>query len=126
MAARYDLRLEEGATYRRTFARIDDADGTPIPLTGYTARLEIRKARGDTTDAAALALTSTPAAGLTVDTAGGLVTVTITDEQTDALPGSLDGRRGVYDVLLTHSDGSRLRLVEGDVILSPRVTSAAT
>ena len=56
----------------------------PVNITGHTARLQVRRRLGDL-DAPALALTSSPAAGLVVDGPAGLVTSRATPAQTAAI-----------------------------------------
>jgi hypothetical protein len=62
-----------------------DLTATPINLTGYTARLQVRKQPGDADDPV-LALTSSPAAGLTIDAPAGSITARAAPAQTQAIP----------------------------------------
>lgn len=58
----------------------------PIDLTGYTAKLQVREAPGTT---AVLSLTSSPAAGLTVNGALGTVDIRAAPAQTELIdPGT--------------------------------------
>jgi hypothetical protein len=66
--------------------------GTPINFTGYTATMEIRNAISNDV---ALTLTSTPAAGITL-TSLGVITITMTATQTNALLGEYS-----YDLQIT-------------------------
>ena len=60
MSKRYDIVIEKGATWTRTFQCLESDGETPIDLTGYVARLTIRSpdvdgeivldARSDTSD----------------------------------------------------------------------------
>lgn len=86
------LRLKQGDTWDLVVGWYNPLPGTtkpdlasPINMTGYTARLQIRAQPGDI-GTPMLALTSTPAAGLTVNAAAGTVTVRATPAQTAVLP----------------------------------------
>jgi len=72
-----------GDTVVQTFEYLDGA--IPIDISGHVARCSLRAKIDDT--AATLALTSSPAAGVVVDGANGLVTVTINATQSAALFG---------------------------------------
>ena len=41
-AARYPIRIEQGATWR-TVLTVKDDTGQPVDLTGYTGRMQIRE-----------------------------------------------------------------------------------
>jgi hypothetical protein len=84
-------------------------------LTGYVARLSIRRAVEDA--AAVLALTSTPSAGLTLTAATGTVAIALTAAQTAGLSGTY-----VYDLEVESSGGVVTRLMQGRVHVSPQVT----
>lgn len=110
-AATYDLLIEQGATFDQEFIW-KDSTGTPIDLTGYTARMKIRQLK---TDAEIISLTSS--SGITI-ASGGSITILITATQTAALPTC----RGRYDLELQDSTGVVTRLLQGDVEISAEVT----
>lgn len=112
-AGRYDITIEQGATYAQTFTWTDDA-GDPVNLTGYTARMKIKTAKGATANIASL----TDAAGITLGGAAGTIAVTLTATVTAAYT----FKRAVYDLELVNGD-TVTRLLEGDVILSKEVTT---
>jgi hypothetical protein len=115
-AGRHDLIIEQGATFTRTVQWFQ-ADGvTPVNLAGYSARMMIRPSHPSAT--VLVSLTSTPAAGLVITDATGVVAITITDEQTAAL----EAGSAVYDLELESSGGQVTRLIEGDVTITPEVT----
>lgn len=62
-----------------------DLTATPINLTGYTARLQVRRRPGDPSTPV-LALTSTPAAGLTIDAVAGAIDARAAPAQTQVIP----------------------------------------
>lgn len=109
MAANYTLNIEAGATFTRAF-EYTNADGTVYPLTGYTAKLQIR----ETPEASLAALSVTPS----INVATGTITVTLTAAQTSTLllP------KYVYAMELAGPGGEPvIRLVEGSVKVSPEV-----
>lgn len=82
-------------------------------LSGYSARLSIRRSVEDA--AAVLALTS--GSGLTLTAATGSIAVAITAAQTAALSGTY-----VYDLEVESSGGVITRLLQGRLHVSPQVT----
>jgi hypothetical protein len=111
----YDLCIAQYAVFRRTFTWTED-DGTPKDLTGYTAKLQIRKTANDPT--ALVTLTSTPAAGITITAAEGKIEFEILSAQTALL--TIPNL--VYDLLLYEPGGEAIRFAEGLVVSSPGVT----
>ena len=69
----YNIVADQGATFTRTFTW-NDSSGTPMNLTGYTARMQVRQRYVSTTPV--LSLTSSPAAGITLGTTNGQIVVT--------------------------------------------------
>ncbi len=114
MAAYYDLLIEQGATLRQTFTW-RGSDMTPVDLTDYTARMQIRRRK---TDSVVIHEATTENGGLTMGGTEGTVLLTINDADTTAF----DFVRGVYDIEVIDSDGIVTRLVEGNVELSKEVT----
>jgi len=123
-AGKFNIALEQGATFAMTaeFSRPDEGatPGDPISLAGATLSGKIRKAATDPDPAVAtltVTLESTPE--------NNLIRVSLTDEETLAIPVSetSPGRREltpmVYDVKATMPDGSVMRLLEGQVLVSP-------
>lgn len=62
-----------------------DLTATPINLTGYAARLQVRRRPGDTSTPV-LALTSSPVAGLIIDAPAGTITARASPAQTQTIP----------------------------------------
>lgn len=143
-AARKDYIIELGAKWERELIW-QSSDGacpptyTPINLTGYTGKMQIRPASGSATLILELStangrITITPATGsiaLVVDTADILAldlssltrrkTITETDDIT-GYQASANGLIAVYDIELTDGAGEVYRLVSGDVCFSEQVT----
>lgn len=89
---------------------------SPVSLSGYTARMQIRKKLKDTD--VVLSLT-TENGGLLLDDTNKTITIKMTSEQT----ASLDFTSAVYDLELSNSIiGSTQRFAEGNIVLKPEVT----
>lgn len=112
-AGKTDLYVEKGATFATTLTW-RDVNNNPVDLTGYTARLQIRRAAA--AEDVLVGLTS--GAGLTLGGAAGTIAVRIEATVTAAIPADA----GVYDLELQAADGTVTRLVEGTVTFSPEVT----
>lgn len=111
MAAKYDLYIDQGATFNRDFI-YKDSDGNVQDLTDYTAQMQIRRSPGSSGDPL---LDVNP----TVTGAEGKVTLTLTDEQTQGLPAPFEG---YYDIEIESPGGAVTRLVQGRVLVDPNVT----
>lgn len=118
-AAKEDLTIENGATFEKTWIYADSSR-TPIPISTYEARMQIRERLEDAT--ALVSLTSTPVAGIVLEAnfSTGQIDIRIGADVTDAL--TFD--RGVYDLELYNPiDLTEVyRLVGGTVILTQGVT----
>lgn len=117
-AAQYDFTVEQGTTVTKKF-RWKDSEGQPVDLTGYSARMHLRKKRDDLE----------PTLALTTEndriTLGGLTgEIEVTFEATDTV--DLTDKRFVYDLELVLPRTGRpdyvKRLVQGRVSLSLEVT----
>ncbi len=120
MAGRYDLHIDQGSTFTRTFI-YKNSDGTPIDITGYTPSLMIRRSHNA---AGEPIYDDTSAAGtLTIPTGtDGKIELTMTDEDTAAMPAPTEA---VWDLEIDLA-GVITRIVEGAVFVSPNVTRADT
>lgn len=110
MANRYDLRITQRATFEREFEYRESDGETVIPLTGATAKAQIRKRAG---------APDPPLAEfeVVIDQPNGTISILLTDEETGALPiGRLE-----YDVLVTMDDVTFV-LVEGYAVIDGTVT----
>lgn len=112
-AGRYSIRIEQGATYERTFTWNDEA-GAPVNLTGYTARMKIK-----TTKTGTEIDSFTNGAGLTLGGVAGTIVLAIPAADTAAY----NFARAVYDMELVSGAGIVTRLLEGEVFLSLEVTT---
>lgn len=123
MAARFDLIIDEGATFTFAFAWATDL-GPPAVyknLTGYTAKLQIRAEKDEASPV--LSTRQTSDASIVLGGVAGTVTARWTPAETVALRAALDETPDAfYDLLLTAPDTVVTRLLEGGVHLKERVT----
>jgi len=116
-AGKYDITIEQGATFSKTFTWKNSAR-VVISNTGYTAAMQVRETVASTTTILSSTGTS-PGISIALGGALGTITVTITSTVTAAL----DFETAVYDLELTlTSTGAVTRLLEGEVFLSREVT----
>lgn len=108
MATKANLVIDQGADFNTTLS-LSDPNGNRFSLTNYTGRSQIRKH-----------YTSSTATEMTVvlDDNTSTVTLSLTANQTS----SLAAGRYVYDVELTNTSNSVVRIVEGIVTVTPQVT----
>ncbi len=133
-AAVYNIRIEQGATFR--FPKFQfgtlkvDASGVPIldaggnqqidvprDFTGCTFRLQMRASKKATSDEY-FTITSEDTDGGISANAQGEITIIVPDEQTDKAE-----KGGFYDLKCYNPDLTEDRLVEGQVAVSPAVTT---
>ena len=113
-AATYNFVIEQGTTLAKTLIW-NSSTGTPVNLTGYTARMQVRQSV--TSSVVLLELTS--AAGTIVLTP---LTWTIVLNFPAATTAAIIWRHGKYDLELVASNGTVTRLIEGQIDISPEVT----
>ena len=110
MAVQVTLYIDQGAHFTAEVT-LTNYDSTPLDLTGFTVRGQMRRSYYSRTSTVFTAAVSNAAAGL--------ITISLTDTQTAALkPG-----RYVYDVEIV-GPSAVSRAVEGIVVVSPEVTRA--
>ena len=114
MSGKYDFTIERNTDVVKTITW-KDSTGTVVPLYGYSAKLSMRTTASSATETY---VRSTAASTITITPAAGQVSFTIpaTDTQT------FTALRYVYDLLLTDAGGTKTRLIEGVVTISPEVT----
>lgn len=110
-AAKLNLLVEQGATFKKRLTW-RDKNRRPVPLVGYTARMQIRPTVASTEVIYEL----TSANGRIVLTSPGVIELNISDADTSTL------KAGVYDLELVSPTGQVIRLIEGKVTVSPEVT----
>jgi hypothetical protein len=109
-----DWKMKQGATIKRNYY-LKNANGTAKDLTSFTAKCEIRDKPGGNV---ILSLTSSPAAGITITAATGLIAVVITKTQSAAFNFTV----GEYDMRITNASSEDTYIAEGKVYLTPRIT----
>lgn len=114
MAAVYDITIEQGATFRLSLVW-KDSSNVPVNLTGYTARMQVRRSYTDTVIQLAM---TTESGSITLGGSAGTINVVSAATATE----DIAARAGVYDLELMSSDGVVTRLVEGKVTIKPEVT----
>lgn len=134
MALRHDLSINQGETWSFAWQKLD-ATGSPVTLTGYTARAAFKRDIG--ADADALLSTASDSRGGSISISGSTVTLSMTADQTEAL-GDLNsvedllwGEQGgdpddrlemIYDLVLTSPGGTVTRELEGRAFVKRGVT----
>lgn len=110
---RLDLTISQGATFDDQFIW-ESGDGVAYNLTGFTARLQIRATKDDSTTLVSL----TNGAGLTLGGIAGTIDVLLSATTTAALSFTT----AFWDLELVSGGGVVYRLLEGYVTLSKEVT----
>jgi len=111
MAAGYqELFLEQGTDFS-TSITLDDVNGDPYNLTGFTAKSQMRKSYYSTNATAQFTITiSTPTSGV------------LNMSLPSANTANIAAGRYVYDVAIKDSTNAVTRVLEGIVNVLPRVT----
>lgn len=105
---------DQGSTFTRTI-EIKQADGTVFSLSGYTARMEVRRTVDATSSLIGL---STANGRITINASLGAITLTLTPDLTAALTQS-----GVYDLEIVHTaTGAVHKVVRGEFKLEKEVS----
>jgi len=114
MAGAHDLLLEQGATFSRSITWKDE-DGAPINITGYSARLQVRKDASSPTTVLEMTTTN---GRISITGPSGILNLTVAASDTEDLPpGSY-----LYDLELESPGGVVTRLLEGSLSISPEVS----
>ena len=119
-AGLHNITIEQGATFELNL-RYTDANGAAIPLTGWTARMQVRATHASPSPALDL-----PGADgtITLDSEPGLIVVTVPADVTAALP--LYGKASaayVYDLEIAETATGRVKkLLKGTATIEAEVT----
>lgn len=119
IAGNYNILCEQGSTFTRVIAieepTVEDpAVYVPYDLTNHTARMQVRRTIESTTYIIEL---TTENGRISLDETGGVITLSISAEDTSALTSS-----GVYDLEIIDSNGTVSRVIQGTFTLSQEVT----
>ena len=109
--AKLDLCLYRSDNFSHQITWLDDS-GDPIPLTGFTAKMEARRKVGGT-----ILMTATQTSGLVLGGAAGTIDILLTTLQTDIA--FLDN---VYDLQVTSPTSVVTTLVQGAFTVIQDVT----
>lgn len=110
----YDITVEQGATFRLSVTWKDSTD-TPINLTGYSARMQIRE-----TYESEETIASFTSTGGSIVLGGALGTIVVTGAATDTA--QIPMTPAVYDLELEASNGVVTRLLQGAANITREVT----
>jgi len=113
-ATHLDILIEQGITFERNI-QIRNKDGTAKDLTGYSGRMQIRP-----TEASATVLLDANTANgmITINSPGGIVTITVGADITTPLAFTT----AYYDVEIFSSTTNVIRILKGSASLSLEVT----
>jgi len=124
IAGVYNITLEQGTTFYRLIdvmepTILDPDVYEPFNLTGYTARMQIRRTIDSPDPMLSLTSPTVNGNGITVmDGANNAISININDATTSTIPSS-----GLYDLeIIKTSTGQVSRLIQGTVTLSQEVT----
>jgi hypothetical protein len=113
IAGIYNATMDQGAQWTLTVV-YDDSNGNPIDLTGYTARMQVRRKFDSPT---AVLTLDTGGQGIVITPLTGTLALTATTGQT----GLVEGGIYVYDLEITNG-GVVTRLIQGNMTVRPQVT----
>lgn len=102
--------VDRGADFSTSIA-IKNNNGSPFNLTNCTVQSYIKKHE--------TALVRTDFAVGITSTTGGEITLSLTDAQTIAMTSG----RYFYDIIVTQSSGIKVRAAQGQVFVSPGITT---
>lgn len=109
----YDFEIFQGEDFDFN-ATYKTSQGSIIPLTGYTAKMQARADYSSETPVLELDETD----GLTIDEAGGKITVAISHEKSEAIPAGVY----VYDLEITSPADKKTTFLFGKITVFAEVT----
>lgn len=113
-AGAYNFTCEQGAHFERTVT-VKQPNGTPMNLTGHTARMHVRK---DVDTSTTLVELTTENGRIVIAPLTGVLTLVLNSTETAAI-----SRSGVYDLeVVQTATGKVTRVIEGQFILKKNVT----
>ena len=114
MAGQKNFEVDQNATFS-FIVEYKDNNGSPIDLTGASAKMQVRDTKGGSK--LAFTLTS-PAGGITITPLLGKLSIKMTPTQTS----KLFYPKSSYDIMVTDSNTNKIKLLEGFITLSRSVT----
>lgn len=115
MAGRYDIDLDQGATFTRQITWKTGTPAAAVNITGYSARMDVKSMTG-----ALLMTLSTDNGRISLGGAAGTVTLTISATHTNTMMHGIH----VYDLEMTSGGGVVTRLLEGELRVRRQITLA--
>ena len=112
-ASTYNIAAEQGTDYAATLTYANSG-GTAINITGYSARMQVRRSVGAPTSV----LTLTNASGITLGGAAGTVAISIAAAAMATVPAG----NYRYDLELVSGAGVVTKLISGDFTVTGEVT----
>lgn len=112
-AGSYNIVCDQGATFGLNLT-YEDANGTAVNLTGYTARMQVRSKA----EAATTILSLTSGSGITLGGSAGTIVISISAATTAGLTAG----DYVYDLELVAPTAAVTRLLQGRFRVSAEVT----
>jgi len=109
MATISNLFVDAGSDYSNIIT-VSSTNGQPLNLSGYTVASQMRKSYSSST---VYAFTAS-----VYDAANGRVRLQLSASNSSAIPAG----RWLYDVEITSAAGSKTRVVEGIVTITPQIT----
>ena len=109
----YNIVADQGATFQRTITW-QDSNGTPINLTGYTARMQVRRRPSD---GEALVSLTTENGRITLGGSAGTIALNCPASEMDFVDG-----KWAYDLEVQSASGVVTRIVMGSFLLRAEVT----
>lgn len=117
MAGRYDYVIDQGRTWRRWIELYQDrAETVPVPLTDFTAKLELTRVEtlaGVETETVVLSLT-TENGGITINGSAGRIDWVAEDADTEDLVGEYS-----YELFIVNNLGESTSILKGLIQISP-------
>lgn len=112
-AGTYNITVDQGTDWSEVYT-VKNSNDTPVNLTGYTARMHVRRDYDATTTLVEL---TTENGRIALGGAAGTITLTLSAAVTAGIT-----RSGVYDIELVSAGGLVYRPLRGDFVLRREVT----
>lgn len=117
-SAKYDFCLGQGTDLTLPFL-LKDSAGTPLDLTGFQARMQLRQTYYD---AEAIDTLTTDNGRIAIEAGEGRVSCSFPNSVTERYP----AQKLLYDLELVEPSGTVRRIVHGTVSVTPEVTKVGS
>jgi hypothetical protein len=111
MAAYVELYMDQGASFSNIININDDLTNSDIDISGYSVTSQMRRSYYSSNASANITCTIT-------DAPSGEITLSMTPQQT----ANIKAGRYLFDVMIQTPSSGSLRLLEGIITVTPRVT----